>query len=415
VRTATAPVENIARIHGRGLLLSILEKELLLTRIRILSSGRFVPETKNWDEYWQLFDEFNSNEIDDKLHSLHTAWSVYIQSGFVSSLRQEFCFRYFSLLDGFLSIDSEAGNIQPWLNALHVILGIECFGLITSTTDEQVFGAGTNTMRNQCYLLAKLKMPDVSDDPKYLPVVTVAGTNKPELFYHYRQYKLSADSPISVLLYPAVLKEKHSESFRIINRIANIIRYAADPWTSERAEIIYQGVVDILLQTIKSIGGSIPSLEFVDIGASSGSLVSKLCQYIQKSGSYTELNLHLRLWFVDLEPADPSRFFRIKELLGLVDNLIYIGDDYRNWLSRPQPLPPTSGLRIVLISKLLDVFSRFSIRCFSAEDQSPDLRKPLTPSERELYSPSICLASGGIGTQGLSISNSRPVISGGKA
>jgi hypothetical protein len=90
-------------------------------------------------------------------------------------------------------------------------------------------------------------MPDVSDDPKYLPVVTVADTNNPELFYHYRQYTLSTDSPVSILLYPAVSKEKHSESFRIINRVANIIRYAADPWTSERAEIIYQGVVELLL------------------------------------------------------------------------------------------------------------------------------------------------------------------------
>jgi hypothetical protein len=80
VRAAIAPVENIARIHGRGLFLSILEKEVVLTRIRILSSGHFVTETKNWDEYWQPLNEFRSNEIDDKLDSLHKAWSVYIQS-----------------------------------------------------------------------------------------------------------------------------------------------------------------------------------------------------------------------------------------------------------------------------------------------------------------------------------------------
>jgi hypothetical protein len=291
---AIVPVENIVRIHGRGLFLSILEKEMLLTKIRILSTGRFVPETKNWDEYWKPLNEFDSNEIDDKLHSLHIAWSVFIQSDFNSSLRQEFCFRYFSLLDRFLSIDLELGTTQPWLNALHTILGFECFGLTSSASDSQVFGAGTNTMRNPCYLLAKLKMPDTPDDPQYLPIVTVAGTNKPELFYHYRQYTLSTDSPISLLLYPAVSKEKHSESFRLINTLASNIRYAADPWTSERAEILFQGVVQKILQTIKSIGGSVSPLEFVDIGAGSGSLVAKLCQHVQKSGSYTELNIQFR-------------------------------------------------------------------------------------------------------------------------
>jgi hypothetical protein len=216
------------------------------------------------------------------------------------------------------------------------------------------------------------------------------------------------------LLYPAVSKEKHSESFRLINTLASNIRYAADPWTSERAEIIFQGVVQKILQTIKSIGGSVSPLEFVDIGAGSGSLVAKLCQHVQKSGSYTELNIQFRLWFVDLEPSDPSRFIHTKKISSSVDSLIYLGDDYRNWLSRPQPLPPTNGLRIALISKLLDVFSRFSIQCFSAEDQSPDLRKSFIPSELELYSPSICLASRGIGTKGLSISNSQRIISGGK-
>ncbi|HEY87765.1 MAG TPA: hypothetical protein G4O06_07065 [Dehalococcoidia bacterium] len=34
-------------------------------------------------------------------------------------------------------------------------------------------------------------MPDVLDDPQFLPIITVAGTEKPELFYHLRQYTLS--------------------------------------------------------------------------------------------------------------------------------------------------------------------------------------------------------------------------------
>jgi hypothetical protein len=55
-------------------------------------------------------------------------------------------------------------------------------------------------------------MPDVLDDPQFLPIITVAGTEKPELFYHYRQYTLSPDSLISLLFYPAVSGAKCSSS-----------------------------------------------------------------------------------------------------------------------------------------------------------------------------------------------------------
>ena len=407
-KTAHSPVNNLARVHERGLLLSILEREILLTRIKLLNNGCFVTETKDWDSYWQPLYELGHTKVEENLNALYSAWRGYIQSGFDSILRQDFCFRYFSLLNVLFSVYSES-EATPWLNALHTALGFECFGVTSSASDPEVLDAGTCTMRNPCYLLAKLRMPNVLDAPQFLPVITVTDTNKPELFYHYRQYTLSKDSSASLLFYPAVSEEKRSASFRLLNTLAGGIRYGADPWTSERAEQIFKGVVHKIIQAAKSIGVSIFPLEFVDVGAGSGSLTSRLCQHIQKSCSSTG-DLQFRLWSIDLEPADPSRFFRTKTLRGLVDSLVYLGDDYRNWLSRPQPLPSTNGLRITLISKLFDVFSRFSIVCLSCEDKS----KALSSSEVELCDPSICLASGSIGAQGLSISNSRPVLQEGK-
>ena len=48
MRTATAPVENIARIHGRGLFLSILEKELSLNSISVFNMTKTLKLKGNY-------------------------------------------------------------------------------------------------------------------------------------------------------------------------------------------------------------------------------------------------------------------------------------------------------------------------------------------------------------------------------
>lgn len=181
-KAAAEPVKNTARVRGRGLLLSILEKEILLTRIKVLDNGSFVTETKDWDSYWKPLQEMKNRELDNHLYALHFAWRDYIRSGFNAVLRREFCFRYFSLLDAILSIHSD--DNQSWLDALHTALGFECFGITSLASDSEVLSAGICTSRNPCYLLAKLKMPYALDDPQFLPIITVADAKKPELFYH---------------------------------------------------------------------------------------------------------------------------------------------------------------------------------------------------------------------------------------
>ena len=77
----------------------------------------------------------------------------------------------------------------PWLNALRTALGFECFGITSLASDLEVLGAGICTIRNPCYLLVKLKKPDVLDDPQFLPIITIVGAKKTELLC----YKTSGD------------------------------------------------------------------------------------------------------------------------------------------------------------------------------------------------------------------------------
>ena len=412
--TILAPAESLARVHGRGLLLSMLEQEIILTRIKVLHDGRFVAETKDWDSYWEPLHKLGYGEVEDSLDALHSAWRDYLRSGFSPLLRQEFCFRYFSMLDTLLSDCRESIVPHSWFYALQAVLGFECFGITPAASDSEVLGAGTCTLRNPCYLPAKLRMPDVPDDPQFLPVITVAGTRKPEFFYHYRQYTLSSDSPMSLLLYLAISEANRSASFRLINSLAGNVSYAIDPRTRERAQRLSRGIVLPIIQARKPTESNTFILEFVDVGAGSGSLTSSLCRQIQAPRAFTGFNPKFRLWFVDLEPADPARFFRAKSLRGLIDSLMFLGNDYRNWLSRPQPLPATNDLRIALVSRLFNNLSHFYIRRLSKEDLLPIRDKMAVSSDSSVYLPSRCLAPDGMGVESLVISNARVALQDGR-
>ncbi len=241
--TILAPVESPVRTHGRGQLLSILGKERLLTRLNVVRDGRFVAKTVDWSSYWKPLLDLGCWEVEDSLEALHSAWLRHIRSGFDSHERQEFCFRYFALLDVLLSSRNEALASHSWYHALQTILGFECFGIIPADSVSEVLAAGTCQLRNPCYLLAKLRMPDALDDPQFLPVITVAGCEKPELFYHYRQHNLASDSPMSLLFYPAISETKRSASFKLLNSLISGVSGAIDPRTRERAQRLCQGIV----------------------------------------------------------------------------------------------------------------------------------------------------------------------------
>ncbi|MBN1191583.1 MAG: hypothetical protein JXA46_17660 [Dehalococcoidales bacterium] len=396
-----ATTKNLRRAHGRGVLLSALEKDNILTKVMVFPDGRFITKTKLWDEYWQSVYELKHEKVAEDLNKLHIIWNDYIHFRFNASLRQDFCYRYFTLLGTLLSLHAEFIG-QEWKHGLQATLGFECFG-IASVTDNKVFAGGICTLRNPCYLLVKLKMPEVLNDPQYLPVITVPDIEEPELFYHYRQYALSHDSPLSLFLYPAASGMKRLASLKLIHSLVGGMSDGIDPRTLERAHRLYRHIIRRIIEA----NGKMIVLEIADIGAGSGSLSAAICREIQNSG----VTPKLRVWFVDLEHADPSRFLHTKKLRAFSDNLNYIGDNYRNWLARPRPLPVKNGLRIALVSKLFNNLSLFSVRCLSGEQLSPFHEYP----DPEKHRPSICLAPHGAGIESLAVSNTRIQLQEGRA
>ncbi len=399
----------LLRLGGRGRLLALLEVPILVTSLDIAPDGRFVPETRDWPTFWAPVHQLVNPQIDRAVSALHAAWQDYIRSRFDRSLQREYCFRYFRLLDLVMSMRSGGQHSRSWKHTLRAVVGFECFGLRAPAFGRQVLAAGTTTLRNPCYLLARLKWPDALDDTQFLPLIAPPGNESARLFYHYRQYKLSKDSPMSLLPYVATSVAHRSASFSLVDSLVGGISPGGDPRTGQRARRLWERVLKPIIQGVHSnLFGPI-RLEFVDVGAGSGALTAALCRRLLSWGRATGLSPRFRLWFVDLCLADPARFFRSADLRSCIDSLMFLGDDYRGWLARPRPLPTSSGLRVALVSKLFNNLSRFSA-CHFRTDVLPLLVGGSEFSKEGKHLPTYCLAPDGPGPEGLMMSNSRVAL-----
>lgn len=219
---------------------------------------------------------------------------------------------------------------------------------------------------------------------------------------------------MSLLFYPGVSEAKRSSSFDLVNSLISGVSNATDPRTRERTQRLFKGVVSPIIQGRKFNEAKSFTLEFVDVWAGTGGLTSSLCRQIQVLGASMGFIPRFRVWFVDLEPADPTRFFRAKKMSGAIDSLMFLGDDYRAWLSKARPLPPSNDLRIALVSKLFNNLSHFSVRRLFQEELSLILGKIAAASDLSVYSPAHCLAPSSRGVEVLAISNSRVTLHDGR-
>jgi hypothetical protein len=391
----------------------LLEAPILLTRLDIAPDGRFVPETRDWPTFWAPVHQLINGQSDRALAALHAAWQDYIRSCFDRSLQREYCFRYFRLLDLVLAMRGEEQNSCSWKHALRTVVGFECFRLRAPVLGPQTLAAGTATLRNPCYLLTKLKWPDALDDTQFLPLIAPADNESNGFFYHYRQCKLSKDSPMSLLLYLAASAAHRSSSFSLVDSMAGGMSSGGDPRTGQRARRLWERVLKPIIQGVHSkLSGPI-CFEFIDVGAGSGALTTALCRRLLTWGAVAGFSPRFRLWFVDLCLADPARFFRTADLRSCIDSLMFLGDDYRGWLARPRPLPISSGLRVALVSKLFNNLSRFLVCHFRTDVLSSSRVGSVASIERRCL-PTCCLAPDGLGPEALMTSNSRVVLSQGR-
>lgn len=266
--------------------------------------------------------------------------------------------------------------------------------------------AGTTTLRNQVYLLAKLRRPDALDDTQFLPLIACGDDRSEHLFYHYRQYRLSKGSPMSLSLYLAASLSDRPASFSLVETLVGGFGSGGDPRVAQRTRRLWERVLKPIIQVTHPNPSASIGLELVDVGAGSGALTAALCRKLLAWSRAEGFSPRIHLWFVDLCLADPARFFRTGDLRSAIDTLMFLGDDYRAWLARLQPLPKSSGLRVALVSKLFNNLSRFSVCTLRTNVLITQVVDSSSFKEGK-HLPAYCLAPNGPGPEALMVSNSR--------
>ncbi len=381
---------NTSALLGVGRLIAILETPVLVSRIAIHRDALQV-ETIDWNAYWAPAHALGAPNIDHAIEELHAVWLQYILSSFDAKIRRSYCYTYFRLLDAVSQSRRQKDEYYLHRVALRRTAAFECIAVTDSNPGQGTLVAATTTVRNPPYLLAKLKRPRALDDGRFLSLVTVPCDEAAPLFYNYRQYRLSADSPLSLMLYPAVPASIRTASFPVIDAFAQRVGPGIDPRVAQRARRLAMTLLVPLAAQHRSASARF-FLELVDVGAGTGALSAALCRHLLKAELTQALGL--RLWFVDICPASPARFFAVPSLHRVVDSLTYVGADYRQWLARTEPLPASPNLRIAILSKLFNNLSRFKLDSISTH---------VLPSAGVNASPSVCLAPGGAGSEQLQV------------
>ncbi len=378
----------------------------IVVALEPLPGGSFRARTETWVSHWQPVRYLGEDSSIRALERLDAARKRYIESNFDLSKVQEYCFRYFALLDEVLEGEARVDHPSAWERILQLVLAFECFPVIDLSPARGGRCAGTTTLRNPVFLLGKLKAPHAGDDVKSLPLVPL--DQKPVgLFFHYRQYRVAADPSFAVLGLLPNEKASRQASLRLAANVGRALHANSDPYARQRGYRLWKGVLLPLLDlpSAKSKGAC---LEIVDVGSGSGRLSADLCRRYVRWSLGGGIEPVLRLWFVERSGQDPTSLFRDKRLSRYVHGLTVLPSDYQAWLGKRRPLPVPFGLRVGIVSKVFDQASQFELA--NVDVSALTVGTNGRTRRGDDYLPSRCLAPGGAGAEALVMSASRTSV-----
>lgn len=368
---------------------------------------------QDWEEYWMSAAKQLSPKGLQILDNLRNVHQQYIISEFSYEIAIRYCFHYFCLLEEVISTLKNICDKTAKSILLSKVLGFENF-MIRWADGSNGLACGTSTMRNPCYLLAKIKQPQAYDDPKFLAIITepdISDSGEAHLFYHYRQYKIDDEFGISLLLYPVVALSERANSFALIESLILGFSNKSDPRSKQRSQVLADLAISPFLS--KRFSNNAQEVSFVDIGSGNGALASGIWRQILKTQPYIAQNCKLSCSMVGLRVQDPLRHFNKGLLRGTISYLDYFQADYLQWIQQQKLTQGNYKFDIALICRLLNNLSVFKLS-FSNNWQIIQKLGESELSEADLLSrrfePSNCLSMDNLSTESIFLKNSNVLL-----
>ena len=413
---------GLYREYIKGEIKKILLSEDILVDILIDWYGHPTFTTQSWQKYWEPVTPLLSPVGLNILENLRKARRQYIRARFGQQTMTNYCYYYFCLLRESLNDPNNSSNNKSFLNLLSRIVGFENFsiGWAGGTAGS---ACGTSTIRNPCYLLAKIKQQQVQNDPKFLALITspnIAHSDETRLYYHYRQYKIDVEYGIALLLYPAASLSERANSFTLIESLTAGFSGKTDPRSKQRSHILADLAISPFLTRLfsKTNTESEQEVNFVDIGSGNGALVSNLWRRILKTQPNIAKNCKLVCSMVGLRVQNPLRHFNKGSLRGTISYLDYHQSDYLQWFKEQKLAQGIYKFDIALLCRLFNNLSEFKL------DFSDDWRVIHKLGEKGLskifwmdrrFEPYNCLNPDNLSTGNIFLKNSNVSLQNGKS
>lgn len=399
----------------------ILLSEDILVEISIDWYGQPTFSTLSWQKYWEPVIPLLSPVGLSILENLGKARRQYIQAKFSRQTMISYCFNYFCLLEAVLNVLKNGCDETAKLTLLGRVLGFENF-VVRWASGENGIACGTSTIRNPCYLLSKIKQPQVKGDPKFLALITspsTAHSGEVGLYYHYRQYKIDNEFGISLLLYPAVHLSERANSFTLIESLTSGFSDKTDPRSKQRSQILANLAISPFISKSFSKADIEAGVEinFVDIGSGNGALASNIWRQVLKTQPDVAKNCKLACSMVGLRVQNPLRHFNKGSLRGSILYLDYHQSDYLQWLQEQESTQGSYKFDVALLCRLLNNLSVFKL------DSSSDWRIIHKLGEDELsktswidrrFEPHNCLNPDNLLATNIFLKNSNVLLQNGK-
>lgn len=404
----------------RGQIKEILLSEDILVNIFVDWYGQPTFIKRNWQEYWVPVTPQLSLTGLQILEDLKVARQQYIASEFSHETMIRYCFHYFCLLEEVLRALENVCNKNATSALLRRVLGFENF-TIGWADGSSGLACGTSTIRNPCYLLAKIKQPQAYNDPKFLAIITGPDVaNEASLFYHYRQHKIDDEFEISLLLYPAVELSQRANSFTLIESLTSGLSSKSDPRSKQRSEILADLAISPFLSGMfsKANPDSSQEVSFVDIGSGNGALASNIWRQMLKAQPYIAQNCKLACSMVGLRVQDPLRHFNKGSLRGTISYLDYSQADYLQWIQEQKATEGNFKFDIALICRLLNNLSTFKLNFSNNWRMIHKLgEEGLSKADwlNRRFEPHNCLNPNNLSTKNILLKNSNVLLKVGKS
>ncbi len=343
----------------------------IITAIEIDSYGRIEIKAQTWDEYWDI--RGNIPAADSFTH-FEKARNEYFQSGFKSDYIREYCFSFFTLLVKWLNHRKESKSKE----LLSKLLSLENF-VIRWHNKEPGMAAGTTSHRNPAYLLSRLGKTTFNEDPKYLPLIMLSCSSDNNLFYHYRQYRISNEPNFSIFTYPAASLNNRGKSFALIESFTRGFSRKSDPRSKQRAQLLAETAIHPFLKFSLAKDNDKKEVNIVDIGSGSGIMLKHLWEHILSKDSDAKENWYLNGSLIGLRVHNPARHFSKGPIRKNMAYLDYQQIDYVDWINKQTEL---LKFDVILMCRLLNNISQFDIEhsddegmlwFISGQQYSPDI------------------------------------------